>query len=72
MSGYPSAFAGQPVVVGAGIAGLMTALALAPEPVVLLSYGDLGSQTSTAWAQGGLAASIGSDDTPDLDRKSVV
>jgi L-aspartate oxidase len=66
MSGYPSAFAGQPVVVGAGIAGLMTALALAPEPVVLLSYGDLGSQTSTAWAQGGLAASIGSDDTPDL------
>jgi L-aspartate oxidase len=66
MSDYPSAFADRPVVVGAGIAGLMTALCLAPEPVVLLSYGHLGAETSTAWAQGGLAASIGSDDTPDL------
>ncbi|WP_413988542.1 L-aspartate oxidase [Labrys okinawensis] len=66
MTDHPNAFADRPTVVGAGIAGLMTALCLAPEPVVLLSYGHLGAETSTAWAQGGLAASIGSDDNPEL------
>lgn len=57
----------QPVVViGAGIAGLMTALHLAPREVVLLSRTKLGSEGSTLWAQGGLAASLGADDSPEL------
>jgi L-aspartate oxidase len=59
-----NALAGQPVIIGAGIAGLMTALRLAPEPVVLLSKGPLGVDSSSAWAQGGLAASLGEDDNP--------
>jgi len=61
-----SALAGRPVIIGAGIAGLMTALRLAPEPVVLLSKGPLGADSSSAWAQGGLAASLGEDDDPAL------
>ena len=56
------AFAGRPVIVGGGLAGLMTALCLAPEPVVLLSKAPLGMEASSVWAQGGLAASLGSDD----------
>jgi len=61
-----SAFASWPVIVGAGIAGLMTALHLAPAPAVLLSKGPLGVNSSSAWAQGGLAASLGEDDDPAL------
>ncbi|WP_163264514.1 L-aspartate oxidase [Chelativorans alearense] len=57
---------GRPVIVGAGIAGLMTALHLAPEPVVILSKARLGEEASSAWAQGGLAASLGPDDSSDL------
>ncbi|TIX19884.1 FAD-dependent oxidoreductase, partial [Mesorhizobium sp.] len=50
---------GVPVIVGAGIAGLMTALHLAPQPVVILSRAPLGTETSSTLAQGGLAASLG-------------
>lgn len=57
---------GRPVIAGAGIAGLMTALELAPEPVVLLSAAPLGGEASSPLAQGGLAAAIGDDDSPAL------
>ncbi|RJT31462.1 L-aspartate oxidase [Mesorhizobium waimense] len=57
---------GAPVVIGAGIAGLMTALHLAPQPVVLLSRTPLGTDASSTLAQGGLAASLGEDDSPEL------
>jgi L-aspartate oxidase len=53
---------GTPVIIGAGLAGLMTALRLAPHPVVLLSKAALGTEASSAWAQGGLAASFAADD----------
>jgi len=55
---------GCPVVIGAGIAGLMTALRLAPEPVILLAKAPLGSGCASAWAQGGIAVAVGADDTP--------
>jgi L-aspartate oxidase len=54
------------VVVGAGIAGLSVALDLAPRATVVLSPAPLGRGVATAWAQGGIAAAIGSDDAPDL------
>jgi len=54
------------VVVGAGIAGLSVALDLAPRATVVLSPAPLGRGVATAWAQGGIAAAIGSDDLPDL------
>jgi L-aspartate oxidase len=57
---------GSVVVIGAGVAGLMTALELAPRPVVLLSKTPLGAEGSTLWAQGGIAAAIGADDSPAL------
>ncbi|MGX5829286.1 L-aspartate oxidase [Mesorhizobium sp. 43Arga] len=57
---------GAPVIVGAGIAGLLTALHLAPQPVILLSGTPLGTDASSTLAQGGLAASLGEDDSPEL------
>lgn len=58
--------ANRPVIIGAGIAGLMTALELAPQPVVLLSASRLGAEASSVLAQGGMAAAVGSDDSPAL------
>lgn len=58
--------AGRVAIVGSGLAGLVTALMLAPQPVVLLTRAGLGAETSSAWAQGGIAASLGADDSPDL------
>lgn len=54
------------VVIGGGIAGLATALHLAPIPVTLLLMGGLGAQAATAWAQGGIAAAFAPDDDPAL------
>lgn len=64
--------AGQPVVIGAGLAGLMTALQLAPEPVVVLARDELGSGAASALAQGGIAAAIGDDDAPELHAADTV
>jgi L-aspartate oxidase len=55
---------GRPVIIGAGLAGLMTALRLSPEPVVVLSKAPLGTEASSAWAQGGIAAAVGPGDDP--------
>jgi len=61
-----SALNNRPVIIGGGAAGLMTALQLAPEPVLLLSKSPLGAEASSLWAQGGLAAAMGDDDAPAL------
>jgi L-aspartate oxidase len=66
MSTDISMLANRPVIIGGGAAGLMTALHLAPEPVVLLSKAPLGAEASSLWAQGGLAAAMGDDDDPAL------
>ncbi|MGO8067043.1 L-aspartate oxidase [Rhizobium leguminosarum] len=58
--------AGRTVIVGSGLAGLMTALTLAPEPSVIVTRAALGAETSSAWAQGGIAASMGADDSAAL------
>jgi L-aspartate oxidase len=54
------------VIVGGGIAGLMTALHLAPMPVVLLTKAPLLTESSSVWAQGGIAAAVWPDDDPAL------
>jgi L-aspartate oxidase len=66
MSMNTSKLAGCPVIIGGGAAGLMTALHMAPEPVVVLSKSPLGAEASSLWAQGGLAAAMGEDDAPAL------
>jgi L-aspartate oxidase len=66
MSKGLSQYAGRTVIVGSGIAGLMAALTLAPQPVLLLTRSALGGETSSAWAQGGIAASLGPDDSTAL------
>jgi L-aspartate oxidase len=55
------------VVVGAGAAGLFTALVAASQGarVALVSSSPL-AQSASYWAQGGLAAAIAADDTVDL------
>lgn len=52
----------RPIIIGAGLAGLMTALHLAPLPVLVLAGAPLGSGAASAWAQGGVAACVGADD----------
>jgi L-aspartate oxidase len=54
--------AGQPIIIGAGLAGLMTALHLAPQPVIVLTKASLGAEAASGWAQGGVAAALGADD----------
>jgi L-aspartate oxidase len=54
------------LIIGAGVAGLYTALKLAPRPVTVITARPLGKGGATPWAQGGLAAALGQDDTPNL------
>ncbi|MEM0930645.1 MAG: L-aspartate oxidase [Pseudomonadota bacterium] len=62
---------GGVVVIGAGLAGLWTALKLAPHPVTVITAGHLGDGSSS-WAQGGLAAAIGPDDHPRLHAEDTI
>jgi len=54
-----------PVVIGGGLAGLSCAIELAPLPCLVVTAGRFGAGTSTGWAQGGMAAAVGPDDSPD-------
>ncbi|WP_244500370.1 L-aspartate oxidase [Methyloceanibacter methanicus] len=53
------------VVVGAGLAGLFTALKLAPLKVTVISPAPIGEGASSAWAQAGIAAALSEGDTPE-------
>ncbi len=58
------------LIIGSGLAGLFAALTLAsgargPRPrVTVLTLGTPGSLAASAWAQGGIAAALGPDDSP--------
>ncbi len=66
MSEILTHLAGRPVIVGSGLAGLIAALTLSPAPSVIVTRSALGAETSSAWAQGGIAAALGTDDNVDL------
>jgi len=67
MSGPAPTLEADLVVVGAGGAGLFAALTAARTGarVILVSATPL-AQTASYWAQGGLAAALGEDDSPEL------
>ena len=52
------------VIVGSGISGLMTAISLYPRKVTLVTKRKLGEMSSSAWAQGGIAAAVTKEDSP--------
>ncbi|MEE9285258.1 MAG: FAD-dependent oxidoreductase, partial [Dehalococcoidia bacterium] len=60
------------IIVGSGIAGLYTAL-LAQEAgsVLVITKGSI-EECNTQYAQGGIAASIGVDDSPELHLRDTV
>lgn len=50
------------VILGGGLAGLFCALKLAPRPVTIVTNAPIGGGTSSAWAQGGIAAAVAEGD----------
>ena len=60
------------LIIGAGVAGLYTALQLAPRPVTVITARRLGKGGATPWAQGGMAAALGENDTPNLHFSDTV
>jgi len=60
------------VVVGAGLAGLFTALKLAPLPVTVISPARFGEGASSAWAQAGIAAALAEGDTPEAHAADTI
>ncbi len=59
-----------PVILGAGLAGLSAALAAGK--ALVLSPTPLATGCSSAWAQGGMAAALASDDTPALHAADTI
>jgi L-aspartate oxidase len=68
----PQALWGRPVVIGGGVAGAVTALTLSPMPAVLVDPVPVGREAASRWAQGGLAAAVGADDSPELQATDTV
>ena len=60
------------VVVGSGLAGLLTALELEGMQVAVVTQGAIGVEASSSWAQGGVAAALGDDDSPELHASDTV
>jgi L-aspartate oxidase len=60
------------IIVGGGIAGLRAAIALAPAGrVLILTKGDA-TESNTGYAQGGIAAALGADDSPTLHAEDTM
>ncbi|NVJ91884.1 MAG: L-aspartate oxidase [Methylocystaceae bacterium] len=60
------------LVIGAGAAGLVSALDLAPMDVLVLAKAPVGEGSSSAWAQGGIAAAVGTDDDPEHHKRDTI
>jgi L-aspartate oxidase len=60
------------LVIGSGVAGLRAALSLAESGVVtVLTKADPG-ESNTGYAQGGVAAAVGPDDSPELHARDTI
>lgn len=60
------------LIVGGGLAGLFTALRLAPRPVTVLAPVPIGEGASSAWAQGGIAAAVTDGDSPEAHAADTI
>jgi L-aspartate oxidase len=60
------------LIVGSGIAGLRAAVALAPHGRVLILTKADPAAGNTGYAQGGVAAAVGADDSPDLHARDTI
>jgi L-aspartate oxidase len=63
---------GGVVIVGAGLAGLFTALKLAPMPVTVVSATPFGKGGASVWAQAGIAAALAEGDTPEAHAADTI
>jgi L-aspartate oxidase len=63
---------GGVVIVGAGLAGLFTALKLAPMKVTVVSATPFGQGGSSVWAQAGIAAALAEGDTPEAHAADTI
>jgi L-aspartate oxidase len=63
---------GGVVIVGAGLAGLFTALKLAPLPVTVVSAARFGEGASSLWAQAGIAAAVAEGDSPEAHATDTI
>jgi L-aspartate oxidase len=62
---------GDFIIVGSGIAGLRAAVQLAPAGNILIITKADPSESNTEYAQGGIAAAIGADDSPALHARDT-
>ena len=68
----PDARDGDIIIVGAGLAGLFTALKLAPLPVTVVSAAPFGQGGSSVWAQAGIAAALAEGDSPEAHAADTI
>jgi L-aspartate oxidase len=68
----PRALWGRPVIIGGGVAGAVAALTLSPQPSVLVDPVPVGHEAASRWAQGGLAAAVGADDSAALQAQDTI
>ena len=64
--------AGAVLVIGAGLAGLYTALKLAPRQVFVLTSRRSREGSASAWAQGGIAAALSPEDSAESHAKDTI
>src|SRR5215468_474255 len=60
------------VIVGGGIAGLRAAIGLAPASRVLVLTKADPTESNTGYAQGGIAAALGDDDSPAIHAADTI
>ena len=66
------AIGGDFLVIGSGVAGLRAALSLAEHGEVLVLTKAEPTESNTGYAQGGIAAALGPDDSPELHARDTV